>query len=481
MSKIQQLLQSHFGYTSFRPPQAEVIDHILAGGSGLVMMPTGYGKSLCYQLPSLVLDGLTLVVSPLIALAEDQVQAAQQRGLAATQINSSVSREERERRWQKVAGGEIKLLYITPERLKMAEFSAAVRPENIKLLAIDEAHCLSQWGHDFRPEYARLGERRGQMGKPPTLALTATATLKVQNEIQQNLEIEDGKVWNIGLERPNLFLAVREVYGLDEKVRSLVGLRHQISGPMIVYFSLISTLEKISEQLGRLGLAHVIYHGQLNDQVRRHNQHLFMSGKADMILATPAFGLGIDKADVRAVIHAETPGSLEAYYQEVGRAGRDGLPAHCELLADVDDISIQMDFLKWTNPDPEFVRATYKLIKNNQLRVRQEGADYLRGQLLFYNRRDFRLETALNWLERWGAIDWPHHDFRQLSAVQEPDGEWLDEKLHSLRGKSQNEKLLELVQWLKIETCRKEKIYHYFGAKSAGPCGTCDICILGQA
>lgn len=480
MSNIQQLLQSHFGFASFRAPQDQVIEHVLSGGSGLVMMPTGYGKSLCFQLPSLVLDGLTLVISPLIALAEDQVNAARAKGMAAIQINSSILREERERRWKKVAAGEIKLLYITPERLKMPEFTAAVDPTKIKLLAIDEAHCISQWGHDFRPEYARLGERRKGMGNPPTLALTATATLQVQKEIIQNLGIEDGKIWNVGLERPNLFLAVRDVYGMDEKIRSIVGLRHQHPGPMIIYFSLVGTLEKFSEQLGRLNLPHVTYHGQLHDKERKENQRLFMSGATDLILATPAFGLGVDKADVRAVIHGEVPGSLEAYYQEVGRAGRDGQPAHCELLSDDDDVSIQIDFLKWTNPDPEFIRATYKLIKNNLARVRQEGSDFLRGQLLFHNKRDYRLETAMNWLERWGAIEWPHHDYKQISAVNEPDGEWLDEKLHTLRGKSQNEKLLQLVQWLKQDTCRKQKIYEYFGDMNTGPCGACDICLAGK-
>lgn len=477
MARVLELLKKHFGYDQFRGPQESVIQHVISGGSGLVMMPTGMGKSLCYQIPSLELPGLTLVVSPLIALAQDQVQAARAKGIKATQINSSIEKSERQRRWQSVAEGKIRLLYVTPERLKMPEFWNSVESCQISLLAVDEAHCMSQWGHDFRPEYARIGERRRQMGSPPVLALTATATLAVQKEIREKLGIENDPVWRTGLERPNLNLAVLDVYGIEEKIRSLVGIRYQNPGSMIVYCTLVSTLEKLSFELQRLQIDHTVYHGQLSDQHKVQNQKQFMIGEKSLILATPAFGLGIDKEDVRSVVHFEVPGSIEAYFQEVGRAGRDGKTSNCILLYDQEDVSIQMDFLKWTNPDPEFVRSTYRLIEKNLQRVKQEGSEFLRGQLLFYNRRDFRLETAMNWLERWGSLEWPHHDYRHLKIIQEPEGEWLDQDMYEHKKRAQNTKLLELVRWVQTEDCRSDLIYQYFGQASAGSCGTCDNCV----
>lgn len=477
MQTIEDVLKKRFGWSSFRPPQEDVIRHVLAGGSGLVIMPTGFGKSLCYQLPSVLFEGLTLVVSPLIALAEDQVTQARAKGLAATAINSSISREERERRWQGVRDGQIKLLYVTPERLGRPEFKESVHAEKVKLLAVDEAHCISQWGHDFRPEYGRLGEYRQELGNPPTLALTATASQKVQEEIRTNLGIENGRFWNVGMERPNLFLSVYEVHGLSEKIQRLVALKHQHPGPMIVYFSLISTLMKMSEELRKLNFSHVIYHGQLKDTDRIRAQKAFMKDQCDLILATPAFGLGVDKPNVRAVVHAELPGSIESYYQEVGRAGRDGLNSACELYYDPDDASIQMDFIKWANPDPEFVRSLFLLLQRNEMRVQQGGAEFLRGQLHFFHSRDYRLETALNWLERWGSIEFPHHDYRKLKVIGEIEGQWLTQEIYLQRQRVQNEKLLALIQWMNPEGgCRKVRIYQYFGHHRSEPCGQCDVC-----
>lgn len=474
---IEEALKQRFGLSEFRPPQGEVIHHILAGGSGLLIMPTGSGKSLCYQLPSVMLKDLTLVVSPLIALAEDQVRSARTHGIEATLINSSIRRAMRDMRWRQAESGQTQLLYVTPERLGTAEFQSLLGKRKIGLLAVDEAHCISQWGHDFRPEYARLGERRKLMGLPPTLALTATATPKVADEIRQILGIAEEPLWNFGLERENLFLGVTSVYGLDEKIQRIVLARHAHPGPTVIYFSLISTLLKVAEQLERLNLPHVTYHSQLSDSSRVQSQRLFLEGKVDLILATPAFGLGVNKPDVRCVLHAEPPGSIEAYYQEVGRGGRDGLPSHCELFYDADDVSIQMDFLKWANPEPDFTRSVYRLIKDQPLRVKQEGAEFLRHQLLFYHSRDYRLETAMNLLERWGAIEWPNHDYKQLEAGPEPSGEWLDLDAHQKRVKVQNEKLLEFVRWLEIKTCRKNRIYEYFGEHPMAPCGRCDICL----
>jgi ATP-dependent DNA helicase RecQ len=450
---IQEILESRWGYKSFRGEQQKIIEQILQKQSVLAVQPTGFGKSLCFQIPSIVFKGLTLVVSPLIALMKDQVDDALQKNLKVAAIHSGMGRDEREKVLKKLASGDLNLLYVTPERFRKDDFwlalsQNATSANQVELFVVDEAHCISEWGHDFRPDFSRLGDIRKRLGEPCTLALTATATKDVQKDILAQLNMESSQVFDAGAFRDNLQLQTIEVYGHDEKVRAFVGIHHQNPGAKIIYFALISTLERFSRDLQKLNIEHSVYHGQLPDNVRRRSQEAYLRDPNGLILATPAFGLGINKPDIRVVVHGEVPASIEAYYQEVGRAGRDGQSAQGYLLYDPDDVAIQMDFLKWASPEPEFIFRVYQLLEYNMDKVRAGGLDYLRGQLLFYHSRDFRLETALNQLERFGFIE--GKDAKTWKCLEYPNGELVDEELHKKRLVQQQKKLLQMIELTKL-------------------------------
>ncbi|MGZ3769997.1 MAG: RecQ family ATP-dependent DNA helicase [Bdellovibrio sp.] len=473
---LSEILKENFPFSSFRGEQENILRKVWAHENVLALMPTGMGKSLCFQFPAKTRTGLVVVISPLIALMQDQVYKAQDLGISATFLSSTLSRDERESRQERIAKGEFKLLYVTPERFRKPEFLVAIKKREIQLLAVDEAHCISQWGHDFRPDYSRVGEFRELLGNPPTLALTATATPEVQKDILTKLFIPEAEIISAGIERPNLSLNVHDIYGIDEKIRSIIGLHHQHSGATIVYCSLIQTLKKISASLNRLGVKHLVYHGDLSPQDRKRNQKSFISEESPFMIATPAFGLGIDKENVRLLIHAETPSSLESYFQEVGRAGRDGKESFCHLLYDQDDVSIQMEFLKWSHPEPEFIRKIYQLIEEKRMQVDQGGFDFLREQMNFRNRRDFRPEASVSILERWGCLEKSEDPFPYV-CVHEPTEEQFSSENGPEILKAQNTKLLKMVQWAtQDQECRLNRIYSYFGHEHVTPCGKCDVC-----
>ncbi len=477
MQELAALLSERFQLNSFRSLQANVFTHLLNGESGLAVMPTGGGKSLFYQLWSARSEGLVVVLSPLVALMQDQVDQARSFGLKVTCLNATLSREDRERRLASLAAGEVRLLFITPERFRKPEFREVILKQKISLLAVDEAHCISQWGHDFRPDYTRLGEIREFLGMPQTLALTATATPIVQKEILSQLRIDDGFLQVDSIERPELSLNVHEVVGLDEKIRAIVGIKYQTPGAILIYGALISTLYKAQEELNRVGLDPLIYHGQMNGGDRKKVLRQFQADPNAFMLATPAFGLGINKSDLRSVIHLEIPTAIEAYFQEVGRAGRDGQPASGHLLFDEDDVTIQMDFIKWANPDAGFVNSVYRLIANNLTRVAQEGPRYLREQMNFYNSRDFRVETSLNLLEKWGCLE-PAKNRLGFVPVTPPTEEDLANMKTDQRLKVQNQKLAQMTDWAKeTDVCRMRRIQRYFAQPHDGECGRCDICL----
>lgn len=471
-------LQKHFGHKEFRPPQYEILTTLMSGGDVLALMPTGYGKSLCYQLPSFHLPGLIVVISPLIALMQDQYNHLRHIQPATAQLHSMQSRAEREETWRALERGQLKLLMCTPERFRQEEFWRRLGDQKVSLLAVDEAHCISQWGHDFRPDYSRLGEIRQRLGSPVTLAMTATATPRVQEDILNQLQVPDAQVFEAGFDRPNLNFKVVPVVGFDEKIRWLYLQHTLVKGAKIVYFSLISSLEAASAALEKLGVAHYSYHGQQASGLRKRSQGAFLSDPGGVILATPAFGLGVHKPDIRQVLHFEVPGSLEAYYQEAGRAGRDGHPSFAHLLFDPDDISIQMDFLKWAHPEPEFIRAVYALLRDHMPRARQEGESFLRDQLHFYHSRDFRLETTLNLLDRWGVLE-QRQNFRRWELAAPLPEEYLSVADWERRLKNAQSMLYSMVQYARTQQCRKVEIFSYFG-KVREPCGSCDVC-TGEA
>jgi ATP-dependent DNA helicase RecQ len=373
------LLRARFGYGEFRPGQERAVRAVLEGRDTLVILPTGGGKSLCYQVPALLLPGLTVVVSPLISLMKDQVDALTARGLPAAFVNSTLTSAQAADRFNRAARGELKLLYVAPERFDFGNTAERLREMGVSLLAVDEAHCISEWGHDFRPSYLRMRRVREALGDPVTIALTATATPEVRRDIAAQLGLDEPETVITGFDRTNLHYHVVPVKGDREKDAALADVLARNDGQAIVYAATRKSVERVTEVLTRARIPAVAYHAGLDDAHRHEVQDAFMNEGVRAIVATNAFGMGIDKANVRLVVHHAMPGSLEAYYQEAGRAGRDGLPSEVFLLHSFPDRFTHEFFIKGAYPERALVEQVYERLRRDADRsgLVQYGAEDL--------------------------------------------------------------------------------------------------------
>ncbi|HEY3873982.1 MAG TPA: ATP-dependent DNA helicase RecQ [Candidatus Kapabacteria bacterium] len=425
MDALASVLQERFRLSEFRPMQREVIDAVLQGRDTFVVMPTGGGKSLCYQLPALLLPGITLVISPLIALMQDQVSRLTSLGISAVALNSTRSFAETRALVRRAQTGQIKLLFVAPERLESGLFREELSGLPISLLAIDEAHCISEWGHDFRTSYRRIPDIYASLNegrRAPILALTATATPEVRADVIQLLKLEKPFEVVTGFERPNIAYGVLRECDKDARLHDII--RSLSSGSAIVYAATRRSVDRLALDLQRKGYSAEAYHAGLPNMARKQTQERFLSSQTRVIVATSAFGMGIDKADVRTVVHYDIPGSLESYYQESGRAGRDGLPAQAVLFYNKNDRGLQEMLIRSSAPTEAEVKAVYTTlheIAGNPLGARYAGIlTVTKTQLverLPQQEKRASTESILEALVKVGHVDW-HRGLSQESRAR---------------------------------------------------------------
>jgi len=474
---IRRLLNTVFGIQQLRDGQQRVIDSVLDGKDTLAIMPTGSGKSLCYQIPARILEGMTIVVSPLISLMKDQLEKLEELGIRAVQVNSTLSAEEEREALAAIAENRCEIVFCTPERLVMAEFVEVLKPVKIALVVIDEAHCISQWGHDFRPAYLEMAGAIEALDRPPVLALTATATEEVMDDIGRQLNRPRMNVINTGVYRPNLHYRVLQVTNHDEKLAEARRLVAETEGKGIVYAATVKMAEEMYHLLAEAGESVTIYHGKLAAAERKANQDLFMDDERRVMVATNAFGMGIDKPDTRFVIHLQIPANLEAYYQESGRAGRDGKDAECTLLFLQDDKRVQQFFLVKHYPTAAEIRAVYEAVRElaeNETATPDRVED-VAGELAGPH-----LKVCLKLLKDMKLL----RQSRKLAwnvTAQQPKETLFEAMAEVYRRKQEHDKeaLEQMVGYAVSGFCRWKLLLDYFGDEVEGfeKCCRCDNCL----